>query len=394
MARTPAVGLPVDADFFRVALVEHVVFALVVWFLGFGVVLMCHSAGRLGELEHPGWGIGLLVACAGSGMLVAASLFDAQPLLIDYLPLLEHPLYFAGLLLLAAGVSAAVVAYISEIRKVRVSELQSYGMLLVGLITLITFLSFLSSAFINGTNYRALVWGPGHIFQVASTLAMVVAWLVLLRETMGVEQDSPLMRRLLLLYLAVAMLMPGIYFFPPWEQSGMFTLAMMYGVALPSVPVALLVLRALVSRPVVLRNPAHSSLLMSLLLFGTGGAMGFFATGADLRVPAHYHGVLGAVTLAFMGVTYLLLEELGRGYSRRAAMLQPHLYGAGLLLIILGLFWAGMRSAPRKTVEFSDQTASLAMNLMGLGSVVAVLGGAAFVVNVLLALLGTDSNRR
>ncbi len=386
MARTPAVGV-FAGDTFRVALVVHVIFAVVVWFLSFQAVLWCYSATRIAPLQGRLWGAGAWLAAAGMAMLAASPLTGASPLLTDYFPLLLHPVYFAGLTLVALGTGCAAVAYLKHLRGRRELELPAYGMMLTALVLLVTCLSFLSSGFINRGSYGALVWGPGHIFQVGNTLAMVSAWGVLLIRGLGIEADSPLLRRLMLLYLAVAMLMPGIYFFSTREQPMLFTLGMMYGIALPSVPVALLVLKALVRCRLDLREPHVSSLLYSLLLFGVGGVMGFFAGGADLRVPAHYHGVLGAVTLAFMGTTYHLLSRLGIPFNRRLAMVQPHLYGSGLLLIILGLFWAGMLSAPRKAPEYTSTAASLAMNLMGAGSLVAVAGGAAFVAGVLIALL-------
>ncbi len=395
MARTPAVRIFAGEDFFSVALVVHVIFAVVVWFLGFEAVMWCYSASRIAPLRGRLWGWGLYTAASGMLLLALSPLTGAEALLIDYFPLLEHPVYFAGLILVALGTGGVAIAYIQHLRISRAQpDLPAYAMLLAALVLLITYLSFFSSAFINGTSYRPLVWGPGHIFQVVSTLAMLSAWMLLLRHTVGRVPDSPLMRKLLLVYLAVEMIMPGIYFFPRVEQTWLFTQAMMYGIALPSVPVALLVLRVLLSPSrLELSDPRLSSLVFSLLLFGVGGAMGFFATGADLRVPAHYHGVLGAVTLAFMGTTYLLLEKLGISFSSRISRLQPYLYGSGLLLIILGLFWAGMRSAPRKTTEYADTATSFAMNLMGLGSVIAVAGGAAFVWVVLIALLRAASNR-
>ena len=390
MARTPAVRLLPSAEFFRVALVAHVILAVVVWFLGFESVLWCYCASRLGELRHRGWEAGLYLASGGMALIALSALLNlGKPLLIDYFPLLEHPAYFAGLLLVAFGVVATIAAYISHVRGARRLELGSYGMLLTGFIILTALLSFLSSAFVNGADYRALVWGPGHVFQFASTLAMVVVWFILLEEVLHIKLDSPFVRRLMLLYLLMAMLMPGIYFFPKAEQPLLFTRAMMFGIALPSIPLALIAAGALVfTARLPPRQPELSSLALSLLLFGVGGTMGFFATHADLRVPAHYHGELGAVTLAFMGMSYLLLRRLSIPvYSPRIARLQPYLYGLGLLLIILGLFWAGEYNAPRKTPGYRDPLTALALNIMGLGSIIAVLGGAAFVANVLLSLL-------
>jgi hypothetical protein len=68
---------------------------------------------------------------------------------------------------------------------------------------------------------------------------------------------------------------------------------------------------------------------------------------------------------------------------------QPYLYGLGLLGIMAGMHWAGGHGAPRKTFGFSwaDAPALVAMNLMGLGSLLAILGGLAFVLNVGLPLV-------
>jgi heme/copper-type cytochrome/quinol oxidase subunit 1 len=95
--------------------------------------------------------------------------------------------------------------------------------------------------------------------------------------------------------------------------------------------------------------------------------------------------MVGAVTLAYMGLAPLLLEISGRRlWSARVARWQPYLYGLGLLGIMAGMHWAGGHGAPRKTFGFTwaDAQALIAMNLMGLGSLLAILGGLAFVLNV------------
>ncbi len=110
-------------------------------------------------------------------------------------------------------------------------------------------------------------------------------------------------------------------------------------------------------------------------------------------VPAHYHAVLvGGVTTAFMGLTYRLLAETGKIAWPRLAAVQPWLYGVGMLLMIIGMNWAGSSGAPRKTFDPALGAAAARwvtpMNLMGLGGVVAVVGGAAFVLSALRSLLG------
>jgi heme/copper-type cytochrome/quinol oxidase subunit 1 len=95
--------------------------------------------------------------------------------------------------------------------------------------------------------------------------------------------------------------------------------------------------------------------------------------------------MVGAVTLAYMGFAPLLLELCGRRvWSDRLARWQPYLYGVGLVGIMAGMHWAGGHGAPRKTFGFgwANTQALIAMNVMGLGSLLAILGGLVFVVNI------------
>jgi heme/copper-type cytochrome/quinol oxidase subunit 1 len=145
-------------------------------------------------------------------------------------------------------------------------------------------------------------------------------------------------------------------------------------------------------------RPLHSSLLASIALFAAGGLIGFTIGGADVRVPAHYHGCIVGVTLAMMGATYLLLPRFGfAAPSSRLAAWQPWIYGAGQLLHILGLVISGGYGVQRK-VAGAEQVLRSApevagMALMGAGGLVAILGGLAFVAVVARACLGTRAAR-
>ena len=87
------------------------------------------------------------------------------------------------------------------------------------------------------------------------------------------------------------------------------------------------------------------------------------------------------VTLAMMGVVYLLLPRLGfAAPDSRAAAWQPYVYGAGQMMHIIGLVWSGGYGVQRKVAGAEQVLRStqetLGMGLMGMGGLIAIVGGA------------------
>jgi heme/copper-type cytochrome/quinol oxidase subunit 1 len=78
-------------------------------------------------------------------------------------------------------------------------------------------------------------------------------------------------------------------------------------------------------------------------------------------------------------------------YLQRISRIQPYLYGLGVLIFSLGLFWAGSHGVPRKTAGVAQNLDSYGkiagMGLMGIGGIIAILGGATFVINTIFSLL-------
>jgi cytochrome c oxidase subunit I len=75
---------------------------------------------------------------------------------------------------------------------------------------------------------------------------------------------------------------------------------------------------------------------------------------------------------------------------QQLAVAQPYLYGAGQLLHIVGLVWSGGYGVQRKVAGSEQVLRSSAevagMGLMGLGGLLAIVGGLLFVVVVVRAL--------
>ena len=109
-----------------------------------------------------------------------------------------------------------------------------------------------------------------------------------------------------------------------------------------------------------------------------------FVDGADTRTPAHYHGVLGGINLAFMGLFYgFFLPLMGRDVEiSRAARYSVWFYAIGQVLHVLGLFLAGGYGAPRKIsggADIENLGAHIGLYGLGVGALAAVVGGIIFI---------------
>jgi heme/copper-type cytochrome/quinol oxidase subunit 1 len=170
------------------------------------------------------------------------------------------------------------------------------------------------------------------------------------------------------------------------------------GLAIAPFAAAVLYALAVAPRPSAQQRALRAALFWSLLLFGAGGLIGTMIDGANVKIPAHYHGAIVGITLAFMGLAYHLLPRLG--FSRpnaRLAALQPGLYGAGQLLHIAGLVWSGGYGVQRKVAGAEQVLKSAeeiaAMGIMGIGGLAAVAGGVLFIILVCRALWTSSGSR-
>jgi heme/copper-type cytochrome/quinol oxidase subunit 1 len=178
------------------------------------------------------------------------------------------------------------------------------------------------------------------------------------------------------------------------QHRQLLTWLMRFGGGLAILPVAVALLMALVRAPRATgeARPLRAALVASMTLFAVGGVIGFLIQGSDVRIPAHYHGSIVGVTLALMGLAYAVAPRLGLGQpSPRLATLQPILYGGGQLLHIIGLVWSGGYGVQRKVAGASQVLRStqevIGMGVMGLGGLVAIIGGILFVLIMLKAFM-------
>ena len=252
--------------------------------------------------------------------------------------------------------------------------------------------------------FELLFWGGGHVLQFTWTLLMLVAWLWL-AGALGLRPALSPRVTLVVLTIALASVFvtPAIYLAHPVasvEHHKLQTWLMRFGggLAIPPILLALLWsmrgLRALDAE----RRPIFGALAASIGLFAAGGLIGFAINGPNVRIPAHYHGCIVGVTLALMGLVYLLLPRLGyRAPDGRLAFWQPVFYGSGQLLHIIGLVWSGGYGVQRKVAGAEQVLRStpevVGMGLMGLGGLIAIIGGLLFVIVVGRSIRGRTALR-
>jgi hypothetical protein len=408
LSRTPGIQEIIPwVDFFKTALVVHVDMTVLVWFLAFAGVFWSLNSDRL--CVSCAW-TPLLLCILGTVIITLSPFLGAgAPLMNNYVPVLQDPIFFVGLGIFGLGFTLQVLLGLLFSRPIG-NRISGEGALRFGLYTglvaaLLAVLalpwSYLSlPASLEGERYYELLfWGGGHVIQFTHTQLMLVVWLWLATVS-GIVLVTP--PRIVLLLFAIgivpALFTPLLYMLyevTASEHVVMFTWMMQYGGGLAAVPLALIILLALRSADKAPEDARAErwALLFSILLFGVGGIIGFMITGSNVRIPAHYHGSIVGVTLAFMGIAYHILPRLGfRKPSGKWVDRQPIIYGGGQLVWVLAMAYTGGHGVARKTAGTAQGLKStaehVAMGIMGLGGVVAIAGGLIFLVVVFRSLKG------
>ncbi len=400
--------LPWPAAFFHKGLVVHVIFSFVVWYLAVFAIFLVLTTPRAsgGGIFDP---VCLGLAAFAAALLIVPAFLDrGEPTLNNYVPVIIDPLFYAGLVALAAavGLLAFRLLFVRR-RNLAPADLVAVTVNATGVLFLLAIACVAIAAWhLRGTPAshafnEDLFWGGGHILQFVNVALLIGAWLMLGWAAFG---QSVCSRAAVLVAIAALLLCavqgPLLYVFKtPFsaDQATAFT-NLQYTLAPPLLIVAGAVAVGLWRRrPWPWRDPAFLCLVLSAGVFAVGGFLGLFVDGADTRTPAHYHGVIAGINVAFMGVFHRLVLPLLRRAGPRPSRvrLQVWLFAVGQTVASLGLFWAGGHGAPRKTFGeaqgIEEIGAIVGLYLNGIGAVIAVVGGVMFIWTVAAALLRDET---
>ncbi|MDX1618656.1 MAG: hypothetical protein R3224_07705 [Balneolaceae bacterium] len=202
-ARTPVIGEWLfDPLFARRGLVVHVDLALLIWLYAFMCAMfVLLPATRNGNRLLPlGYSLGMTGV-----LLIVCAIFvpSAEPVLSNYIPVLDHPLFISGLILFAAGTGCTI----SNARLLPPADHSSGsagsrpslpfpnssipGFRTAGLLLLVAFITFFGawlgtpSALDAQTYYELTIWGGGHILQFVNVATMLSVWIILLAKLLN-----------------------------------------------------------------------------------------------------------------------------------------------------------------------------------------------------------------
>ncbi len=408
LARAPFISeLISDPLFAKRGLVVHVDLALLIWIYAFlcGLFVLVPAAGKSNRLLP----LGYALAVTGVGMVVSSIFVSGvEPVLSNYIPVLDHPLFIGGLLIFGAGVLCTVLnSRISAIPSGRPMERAFPDSSLPGfrsaaILLIVSFVTFFGSwlatpqTLSDQTYYELTIWGGGHLLQFVNVAAMLSVWIILLgkllkRNPIPYRWSAILFALFTLPVLAAPLLtMKGtsnmLYHsgFTRYMQWGIFPVVTVFMVLIIVVLVRARRKGELPGR--LLKNPYFGGLVTSMLLTSIGFILGAMINGSNTLIPAHYHAAVGGITVAFMAVTYLLLEihdiRLPGGRSRKLAAIQPLLFGFGQALFAAGFGYAGYHGLARKSFGSEQQIDSIevfaGLGIMTIGGLLAVSGGLLF----------------
>ena len=406
-----------DPMFFKRCLVLHVDLALIVWFFSFAAALYSLLPGD--RSSHAAYRTGFAVACGGVLAMMGGTLIPrTAPVLANYVPVIDNPVYVAGVTLFFGGL---LLCFINERLFTRPMEVSKHApasvwepfrvtpdvataLKVTALAYLVAMTTFLVSWVATPRElearvyYELVFWGGGHVLQVANVAAMLAVWLLLLGSLLKSAVLSPGTARVLFALLLAPHLIGPLLTLNGTLSSAYrlgFTRLMQFGIAPVVVIIMAICLRHLrqawrtgVIGNADLRDPRLVGFAASAALTITGFLMGSSIRNSNTMIPAHYHASIGAVTVAFMTIAYLLLKPLGFTLpGTRLARLIPWqlcLFGFGQVIFAIGFGLGGMHGLSRKAYGVEQHIRSvgelIGLGVMGVGGLIAVAGGLLFLL--------------
>ena len=442
LTRWPAVHwLP--ADTFYMVLTAHGLDMLIFWIIFFEIAVLYFASSTLlrCRIATPkiAWAAFALMVIGSVLNNVAVFQGGSSVMMTSYVPMLAEPNFYLGIILFAVGALVACFVFFGTLvvaKREKTYEgsvpLVTFGAITAAIIAVFTLLSgamiivpawFMSMGLMNVDPlvYRTVWWALGHSSQQINVAAHISIWYLVAAVVFGAKPMSErVSRTAFLLYILFLQLASAHHLLAdPGLSTGwkvINTSYFMYFAVLASmlhvltIPGAMEVAQRKKGftkglfewlRKAPWGNPTFSGVFISIVGFGfLGGITGVMMGTEQLNmiihntiyVPGHFHAtVVVGSTLAFMALTYYLLPTLFRRemINPGLAKIQPYLFGLSMYFFCLVMMGAGTLGVSRRHWDMAFQGNALAyqwpgaaylmMGLVGIGAVVAIVGGALYI---------------
>jgi len=441
-----------DAATFYMVLTAHGINALIFWIIFFEIAVLYFAGSSLlrCRLAAPRWGWFAFLLMIGGAVLNNVAVFqgNSSVMMTSYAPMQAAPHFYLGLILFAVGALIGVFVFFGTLVIAKQENtyegsvpLVTFGAVVAAVIAVFTIAcgaiilvpTFLWSlgyiGHIDAEMYRVIWWGLGHSSQQINVAAHVAVWYLIAGVVFGARPMSEKVSRtaylLYIFFLQLAsahhiLVDPGIssewkVFNTSYAMYLAVLASMIHGLTVPGAIEVAQREKGFTNglfewlRKAPWGNPVFSSMFISLVGFGFIGGITGVVMGTEqinliihntIYVPAHFHAtVVIGTTMAFMGLTYLLIPLLFRRkvFMPGMAKLQPFVFGGGMTIMSLFLLGAGTMGVSRRhwDMDFTGallnfEYAGIAYTMVAIGAiggVLAVVGGAMYLLVTVGSLL-------
>ncbi len=388
------------ATLFHRSLVSHVNLSITVWFLCCLFMIWAYHPNPTTHnmtLPYMQQGAKWLMVIA-SLLMSAASLHpDAVAVMSNYVPVLQHSWFSLSIGCMVSSILLMIVdTALSQIGNKDTSIISTLTRTSLVMMVLALAAFAMSASALRGSGlsgeiyYEMLFWGGGHVMQFIWAQLLLFSWIALLsaiHPRLVIHQGYHWLFYTNMVVSACSLLPYALYdvIDPAFRQ--LCTSVMIWGGGIA--PIGFIALYVANIRHhhigIPLNTALGSAMWCSLSLFAIGGLFASMIDGINVKIPSHYHGSLLGVTVALMGLTYLVLQQHGYRYILTSKLIVPQfaLLGGGQVLHIVGLFWSGGYGVQRKSPGAGGdamEQADLALRVQSSGGGIAIIGGLLFIV--------------
>ncbi len=390
--RTPFLAKYIDLKhLFNVSLMVHVNLGILIWFMSCSAMLMIIVTK---ESYIPISLVAFLSSVVGAIFIATSPFIGAsEAIKSDYIPILHNLVFIIGISLFITGILLQAILTSLSYKKIK-DNLVNFTIYMNAMIFLIVVICFVQSVY--GINkvvgarfidlveyYQLLFWGPGHLLQFCYIQLIIIVWMVIAKTlTPKLSLDNTIFICLQWFNFLLVAISIMVYWFYPIDSAQLydfFTLHMKYIGGLLATIIAIWLLARM---RINISKFEAVTLFSSIFLLLSGGFIGYLITGANVTVPAHYHGVILGITVGLMGLFYMILPKVGfRSVNNKHAIWQIMIYTVGQFIHVAALAISGGYGVLRKApgTELSVK-AKMFMGAMGVGGSLALIGGVLFVV--------------